>query len=68
MAPLRFEIRPKLIGLGYLVSTEISLTAWLSFFLSKLAAVIGVSLGATPDSSHTVRSRASAHISCWLCC
>jgi hypothetical protein len=48
IAPLRFEIRPELIGLGYLVSTEISLTAWLSYALEKAAAVIGVSLGATP--------------------
>lgn len=48
MAPLKFEIRPELIGLGYLVSTEISLTAWLSYAINKLAAVIGVSLGATP--------------------
>jgi hypothetical protein len=48
MAPLKFEIRPELVGLGYLVSTEISLTAWLAFFVNKMAAVIGVSLGATP--------------------
>jgi hypothetical protein len=48
IAPLKFEIRPELIGLGYLVSTEISLTAWLSYFVLKLAAVAGVSLGAPP--------------------
>jgi len=48
LAPLRFEIRPELIGLGYLVSTEISLTTWLSYAVLKAAAVIGVTLGATP--------------------
>jgi len=50
MAPLHFHIRPEMVGLGYLVSTEISLTVWLSFFLMKLAAVFGVSLGVTPKT------------------
>ncbi len=50
IAPLRFEIRPELVGLGYLVSTEISLTAWLTYAVHKLAAVIGVALGAPPGS------------------
>lgn len=45
LAPLRFEIRPEMIGLGYLVSKEISLTVWLSYFIEKTAAVIGVSMG-----------------------
>ena len=48
IAPLKFQIRPEMIGLGYLVSTEISLTAWLSYFLMKFGAVIGVSMGVTP--------------------
>lgn len=48
MTPLKIEIRPELVGLGFLVSTEISLTVWLSFFLLKLAAVVGVSLGNPP--------------------
>ncbi len=48
IAPLKIEIRPELIGLGFLVSTEISLTVWLSYFAMKLAAVFGVSMGATP--------------------
>ena len=50
IAPLHFHFRPELIGLGYLVSTEISLTVWLSFFLMKLAAVLGVASGATPGT------------------
>ena len=48
IAPLKFQIRPEMVGLGYLVSTEISLTAWLTFFLLKFAAVLGVSMGVTP--------------------
>ena len=48
VVPLKFEIRPELIGLGFLVSTEISLTVWLSFLLMKLAAVMGVSMGMAP--------------------
>ncbi len=50
MAPLSFYFRPELIGLGYLVSTEISLTVWLSFTMMKLAAVFGVSIGAAPQT------------------
>lgn len=50
IAPLHFHIRPEMIGLGYLVSTEISLTVWLSYFAMKLAAVIGVSLGVEPKT------------------
>ncbi|HLJ57428.1 MAG TPA: DUF6785 family protein, partial [Chthonomonadaceae bacterium] len=50
IAPLKFEFRPELVGLGYLVSTEISLTAWLAYALEKAAAVIGVSMGATPGA------------------
>ncbi len=50
ISPLEFHIRPELIGLGYLVSTEISLTAWVSFFLMKAAAVVGVSMGVTPNT------------------
>jgi hypothetical protein len=43
--PLSFQIRPELIGLGYLVSTEISLTVWVSFVITKLVAVFGASAG-----------------------
>jgi hypothetical protein len=48
MAPLEFHIRPEMVGLGYLVSTEISLTVWLSFLLLKLGAVAGVGAGYPP--------------------
>ena len=50
ISPLQFHIRPELIGLGYLVSTEISLTAWVSFVMLKAAAVIGASMGVTPNT------------------
>jgi hypothetical protein len=50
IAPLHFHIRPEMIGLGYLVSTEISLTVWLSYLLMKLAAVAGVAMGAVPGT------------------
>jgi hypothetical protein len=45
MKPLEFHFRPEMIGLGYLVSTEVSLTVWLSFLVEKLAAVYGVATG-----------------------
>ncbi|HLK57351.1 MAG TPA: DUF6785 family protein [Chthonomonadaceae bacterium] len=50
LAPLKFAIRPEMIGLGYLVSTEISLTVWVSYFAQKLVAVMGVSMGVTPGT------------------
>lgn len=45
---LVFHIRPELIGLGFLVSTEISLTVWVAFLLEKLAAVAAVAAGEPP--------------------
>jgi hypothetical protein len=45
VAPIQYEIRPELVGLGYLVSTEISFTVWVSFLLLKLAAVAAVAMG-----------------------
>jgi hypothetical protein len=48
VVPLSFGFRPELIGLGFLVSTEISLTVWFSFLLMKLAAVAFVSNGYPP--------------------
>ncbi|HVK04193.1 MAG TPA: DUF6785 family protein, partial [Armatimonadaceae bacterium] len=36
--PLTLHLRPDLIGLGFLVSTEVSLTVWLGYLLIKLAA------------------------------
>lgn len=42
---ISFHFRPELIGLGYLVSTNISLTIWLSFFANKLAALGAGGLG-----------------------
>lgn len=48
MTPLSFHLRPEMVGLGYLVSTEVSLTVWLSFVLMRLSTVFGVSLGYPP--------------------
>ena len=45
VAPIRWHFRPELIGMGYLVSTEISLTVWLSFVAMKLAAVAAAAMG-----------------------
>ncbi len=48
LAPLSFYFRPELIGLGYLVSTNISLAVWVSFLVLKLGAVLATSLGYQP--------------------
>lgn len=45
VVPLTFHIRPEMVGLGYLVSTEISLTVWISYVGMKLAAVAGEAAG-----------------------
>ncbi len=45
--PLVFHLRPELIGLGYLVSTEISLTVWVSYAVLKLSSVYAAGRGVT---------------------
>jgi hypothetical protein len=54
LTPLELRFTPQMIGLGYLVPTEISLTVWLSFLALKLAAVYGVAMGRPPvgDGTH----------------
>jgi hypothetical protein len=49
MQQFSFFIRPELIGLGFLVSTEISLTLWLSYMLMKLGAVFAAAYGYEPN-------------------
>jgi hypothetical protein len=48
MKPISFHIRPELVGLGFLVSTEISLTVWTSYLALKLFAVAGAAAGSPP--------------------
>jgi hypothetical protein len=48
MKPISFHIRPELVGLGFLVSTEISLTVWTSYLALKLFAVAGAAGGSPP--------------------
>lgn len=48
VAPILFHIRPELIGLGFLVSTEVSLTVWVSYVGLKLLAVFGAAHGSPP--------------------
>jgi len=45
LVPLGFYFRPEMIGLGYLVSTNISLSVWFSFFVLKLGAVFATAKG-----------------------
>lgn len=48
LKPLVYHIRPELIGLGFLVSTDISLTVWASYLVFKLTAVLGAASGVPP--------------------
>jgi len=45
-----FKFRPELIGLGFLVQTDLSFSIWISYVLLKLSAIIGAmhDLGPTP--------------------
>jgi len=38
--PLQARVRPELIGLGYLVSTELALSVWLFYMFHKLQALV----------------------------
>ncbi len=46
--PLVYHIRPELVGLGFLVSTDISLTVWVTYLIFKVTAVMGAASGVPP--------------------
>jgi len=45
LRPLTLHYRPEVIGLGYLMPTEVAFTVWLSYALFKVEALIGRMLG-----------------------
>ncbi|MCS7223423.1 MAG: hypothetical protein NZ959_02515 [Armatimonadetes bacterium] len=45
LIPLQLHYRPELVGLGYLMSTEVAFTVWFSYFLFKLESLVGRLLG-----------------------
>jgi hypothetical protein len=57
-----FHFRPDLIGLGYLVSTEISLTVWLSFVVTKLTAVTASAMGYEPRGLYAQEQGIGAYL------
>ena len=61
-APLALHLRPELMGLGYLVSTDISLTLWLSVGVRKLAAVLGLSMGYEPQGLYPMEQGIGAYV------
>jgi hypothetical protein len=42
LSDVNLMVRPELIGLGFLVQTDLSLSIWLSYVLLRLASVLGV--------------------------
>lgn len=52
MLPFQLHIRPEIIGLGYLISTELSFSVWFSYFLLKFQAILlslsGVRIAGAP--------------------
>ena len=45
MGTLRFQFSPLIIGLSFLLTREVSLSLWAFYWLSRLEAVLGVSVG-----------------------
>lgn len=45
--PLSIEWRPELLGLGYLMSTEVTFSIWFSYFLLRCSRVVGTIFGVT---------------------
>jgi hypothetical protein len=48
LKPLTMEFRPELIGLGYIVATDVSLTVWAGYLLLRLGAVLATMYGHPP--------------------
>jgi len=42
LSDVSFQVRPELIGLGFLVQTDLSFSIWATFLLLRLASVVGV--------------------------
>lgn len=45
LRPLVFQYRPEIVGLGYLMSTEVAFSVWFFYLLFKVEALIGRLLG-----------------------
>ncbi len=45
LIPLQLWYRPEVVGLGYLMPTEVAFTVWFTYFLFKVEALIGRALG-----------------------
>lgn len=62
ISPFDFNFRPELIGLGYLVSTNISLTVWLSHILIKLGSVFAAKQGYEPHGLYNQEQGIGAYL------
>ncbi len=62
VSPLSFHFRPELIGLGYLVSTNISLTVWLSHLIIKFGSVFAASRGYEPHGLYSQEQGIGAYL------
>lgn len=51
MRPLNFAYRPELVGLGYLMSTEVTLTIWVSYLSLRATRLLAVLAGYAEPSS-----------------
>ncbi|HIE51995.1 MAG TPA: hypothetical protein EYP85_09570, partial [Armatimonadetes bacterium] len=47
LRPLNIQWRPELIGLGYLMSTEVTFSIWVSYLLLRISRVAGTIVGIT---------------------
>jgi hypothetical protein len=60
--PLSMHLRPELLGLGYLVSAEVSLTVWLGHLLIKGLAVLAAARGYEPNGLYNLEQGMGAYL------
>jgi hypothetical protein len=52
LAPMWVSYRPEIFGVAYLMPTDVLLTAWVSYLLLRLSAVIRIALGDPMESGY----------------
>lgn len=63
LAPMVFWIRPEMVGFGYLVSLEVSFSAWFFFMLTRLEKLVGAMMGVeSPGFPHPQEQSVGAYL------
>ncbi|MDX1933453.1 MAG: DUF6785 family protein [Capsulimonadales bacterium] len=62
MTPVTMHFRPDLIGFGFLVSTEVSLTVWVSWLAVKLLNAAARAAGQQPNGLYTMEQGMGSYL------